>query len=67
MARANYVVSINNSIVYPISRMYTLTECEQLCKQFNRECGKNVYKAVKFTTVTQIKQELKNAFRIFRK
>ena len=48
--RANYVVATANSITYPISRMYTLTECERICKQYNRECGENLYKAVKFTT-----------------
>lgn len=48
--RANYVVAVNNSIVYPISRMYTFTECERICKQYNLECGANLYKAVKFTT-----------------
>lgn len=48
--RANYVVVANNSIIYPISRMYTLAECERICKQYNRESGANLYKAVKFTT-----------------
>ena len=48
--RANYVISANNSIIYPISRMYTLAECERICKQYNRGCGEHVYKAVKFTT-----------------
>ena len=50
----NYVVTVNNSIVYPISRMYTLSECERICKQYNRECGTNLYKAVKFTTAAGI-------------
>lgn len=50
MKRANYVIATTNSIVYPISRMYTFTECERICKQHNRENGKTIYKAVKFTT-----------------
>lgn len=48
--RANYVIAANNNIVYPISRMYTFTECERICKQYNRKSGKTVYKTVKFTT-----------------
>lgn len=47
---SNYVVTVNNSIVYPISKMYTLAECERICKKWNHESGKSVYKAVKFTT-----------------
>lgn len=47
---ACYVMTVNNNVVYPISRMYTLAECERICKQYNRESGANLYKAVKFTT-----------------
>lgn len=50
MKRANYIITVNNSIVYPISRMYTLAECERICKQYNREQNTAAFKAVKFTT-----------------
>lgn len=50
MKRANYVIATANSIVYPISRMYTLAECERICKQYNREQNTAAFKAVKFTT-----------------